>query len=243
MTTEEWDGQRYLVHLDVAETDMGKVIGRGGRVAEAMRALLKVSAARAGHARRPRHRRLTRLLPELDPTSAVSVGRIVAPHGVSGEVKVEPLTDFPQRFEPNSRLYLGDSVLVVEASRWRGRRVYVKFRGVDDRNAAAELNGRELSVPQPQALTEPDIYYQHDILGLNVETESGRLSAGSSRSSRPAPTTSTSFAATAASCSYRQSTTLSSTIDVPGNRIVVDLLPGLEFTSAASERPDRPRRR
>ena len=46
-TTEEWDGQRWVVHLDVAETDMGKVIGRGGRVAEAMRALLKVSAARS----------------------------------------------------------------------------------------------------------------------------------------------------------------------------------------------------
>jgi predicted RNA-binding protein YlqC (UPF0109 family) len=44
--TEEWDGQRYVVHLDVAETDMGKVIGRGGRVAEAMRSLLKVAAAR-----------------------------------------------------------------------------------------------------------------------------------------------------------------------------------------------------
>jgi predicted RNA-binding protein YlqC (UPF0109 family) len=45
-TTEEWDGQRYVVHLEVAETDMGKVIGRGGRVAEAMRSLLKVAAAR-----------------------------------------------------------------------------------------------------------------------------------------------------------------------------------------------------
>jgi predicted RNA-binding protein YlqC (UPF0109 family) len=45
-TTEEWDGQRYLIHLDVADGDMGKVIGRGGRVAESMRALLKVAAAR-----------------------------------------------------------------------------------------------------------------------------------------------------------------------------------------------------
>jgi predicted RNA-binding protein YlqC (UPF0109 family) len=45
-TTEEWDGQRFVIHLDVAETDMGKVIGRGGRVAEAMRSLLKVAAAR-----------------------------------------------------------------------------------------------------------------------------------------------------------------------------------------------------
>lgn len=45
-TTEEFDGHRYLIHLDVADSDMGKVIGRGGRVAEAMRALLKVAAAR-----------------------------------------------------------------------------------------------------------------------------------------------------------------------------------------------------
>ena len=45
-TTEEWDGHRHLIHLDVAASDMGKVIGRGGRVAESMRALLKVAAAR-----------------------------------------------------------------------------------------------------------------------------------------------------------------------------------------------------
>ena len=43
--TEEWDGHRHVVHLDVAESDMGKVIGRGGRVAEAMRSLLKVTSA------------------------------------------------------------------------------------------------------------------------------------------------------------------------------------------------------
>jgi uncharacterized protein len=44
--TEDRDGNRHLLHLDVAEDDMGKVIGRGGRVAEAMRALLKVAAAK-----------------------------------------------------------------------------------------------------------------------------------------------------------------------------------------------------
>ena len=46
VTTEEWDGHRWVIHLDVAEGEMGKVIGRGGRVAEAMRSLLKVAAAR-----------------------------------------------------------------------------------------------------------------------------------------------------------------------------------------------------
>jgi len=46
VATEEWDGHRNVIHLEVAESDMGKVIGRGGRVAEAMRSLLKVAAAK-----------------------------------------------------------------------------------------------------------------------------------------------------------------------------------------------------
>jgi predicted RNA-binding protein YlqC (UPF0109 family) len=46
VVSEEWDGYRFVYHLDVADTDMGKVIGRGGRVAEAVRSLLKVAAAK-----------------------------------------------------------------------------------------------------------------------------------------------------------------------------------------------------
>jgi predicted RNA-binding protein YlqC (UPF0109 family) len=44
--TETEDGNRIQVHLDVAEGDLGKVIGRGGRIASAMRALVKVAAVR-----------------------------------------------------------------------------------------------------------------------------------------------------------------------------------------------------
>ncbi len=36
------------IELSVADEDMGRVIGRGGRVANAMRVLLRVSAAREG---------------------------------------------------------------------------------------------------------------------------------------------------------------------------------------------------
>ena len=45
---EEWEGDRLIVRLQVAEDDMGRVIGRGGRVAQAMRGLLKVAAIRSG---------------------------------------------------------------------------------------------------------------------------------------------------------------------------------------------------
>jgi len=47
VVTERDEGHRTIIHLDVAEGDMGKVIGRGGRVAEAMRTLLKVAAAKS----------------------------------------------------------------------------------------------------------------------------------------------------------------------------------------------------
>jgi uncharacterized protein len=42
---EEWQGNHVIFHLSVAEPDKGKVIGKQGRVANAMRTLLKVAAA------------------------------------------------------------------------------------------------------------------------------------------------------------------------------------------------------
>jgi predicted RNA-binding protein YlqC (UPF0109 family) len=41
-------GTYARIELSVASDDMGRVIGRGGRVANAMRALLRVAAARRG---------------------------------------------------------------------------------------------------------------------------------------------------------------------------------------------------
>lgn len=46
--TEAEERGRVLIHLEVAEDDYGRVIGKGGRIAQSMRALLKVSAVRGG---------------------------------------------------------------------------------------------------------------------------------------------------------------------------------------------------
>lgn len=45
---EEWHGDRVIFHLVVAEPDKGKVIGKQGRIANAVRTLLKVAAAGDG---------------------------------------------------------------------------------------------------------------------------------------------------------------------------------------------------
>ncbi len=46
--TEVIDADGTVIELHVAEEDMGKVIGRNGSVAKALRTLLKVTAARDG---------------------------------------------------------------------------------------------------------------------------------------------------------------------------------------------------
>jgi hypothetical protein len=46
--TEIDNGRDIILELRVAQPDMGRVIGRGGRVANAIRALVQVSAARSG---------------------------------------------------------------------------------------------------------------------------------------------------------------------------------------------------
>ncbi len=46
--SEEDDGDHIVYRLTVAESDMGKVIGKQGRIANAMRTLLKVAAIRRG---------------------------------------------------------------------------------------------------------------------------------------------------------------------------------------------------
>jgi hypothetical protein len=45
---EEQEGDRIVYRLYVADDDMGKVIGKQGRIANAMRDLLKVAAVRHG---------------------------------------------------------------------------------------------------------------------------------------------------------------------------------------------------
>lgn len=45
--SEEQERGRVIIRLEVAEDDYGKVIGKGGRIAQSMRALLKVAAVRA----------------------------------------------------------------------------------------------------------------------------------------------------------------------------------------------------
>lgn len=100
----------------------------------------------------------------------IVIGKIGAPHGVKGEVRVTPLTDFPDRFQALKAVYLDETrSLEIESVKQNKQFFLLKFRGVNDRDGAALLRGKLLKVPRSQAapLGEGE-YYSFDIIGLRV---------------------------------------------------------------------------
>ncbi len=108
----------------------------------------------------------------------LAVGRIVAPHGVRGEVEVEIHTDFPERFVPGARLLVGERKvpMSVESVRPYRKRLLIKFAEVVDRTAAEVWRGAWLHVPVEEAWPlEEDEFYEHQIVGLDVWTDEGEF--------------------------------------------------------------------
>jgi 16S rRNA processing protein RimM len=105
------------------------------------------------------------------------VGRIGRPHGLRGEVTVDVRTDFPdQRFALGAQLRSDTGrTLTVETVRPHRGALLVRFTGVADREAAAELRGQTLCIDAAQLpdLDDPDEFYDHQLEGLAAVGPSG----------------------------------------------------------------------
>ena len=100
----------------------------------------------------------------------ISIGKIVAPHGVRGDVRVIPLTDFPERFRKTKRVFCdGGLVLDIENVKYNKQFVLLKFCDVNSMDEAEKLRNKHISLPKEELVKLPkDHYYQFEIIGLNV---------------------------------------------------------------------------
>jgi 16S rRNA processing protein RimM len=110
----------------------------------------------------------------IDPDDPI-VGVVGAPHGVRGEVKVHPRTDVADRFKKGSRL-LCDGMGELVVSSVRGADVpIVRFEGLNTRNDAERIRGRNLRVSRAEARrAAKDAYLWADLLGLRAQTPDGK---------------------------------------------------------------------
>ena len=102
------------------------------------------------------------------------VGVVGAPHGVRGEVKVQPRTDVADRFRKGSTL-LCDGVGELVVASVRGADVpIVRFEGHNTRTDAERIRGRTLRVSRAEARrAAKGAYLWADLLGLRAETPEG----------------------------------------------------------------------
>lgn len=125
-------------------------------------------------------------------STEVVVGRIGRPHGIRGELSVEPRTDEPdRRFTVGARFATGEpgtdtpgvagggpgrpAHLTVATRRWHQDRLLLRFEEVADRTAAEAVRGLVLrcEVPADERPEDPEEFYDHQLVGLRVQTTDG----------------------------------------------------------------------
>jgi 16S rRNA processing protein RimM len=109
------------------------------------------------------------------------VGRVLRPHGVRGELRVEVVTGFPERLGQHDTFYLAHPDSPEDVRRYPAEEVrqhkgtlLLKLAGCDDRNEAELLRDMLVQIPIEEAVPlEDGEHYHFQIVGVRVETESG----------------------------------------------------------------------
>lgn len=106
----------------------------------------------------------------------LAIGRVIAPRGVRGELKVAVETDTPERFLRTSRVFMGEDrrVYTVRAARLHQGNALLRLAGVETRNDAEVWRNAYVYVALEDAVPlEEGEYYHHQIQGLRVRTTAG----------------------------------------------------------------------
>ncbi|HEX6446697.1 MAG TPA: ribosome maturation factor RimM [Streptosporangiales bacterium] len=166
----------------------------------------------------------------------VLVGRVLRAHGLRGDVLVDPSTDEPtRRFASGARVGLRDAegadrgAAEVVTGTPHGRYWRVRFRGVDDRDAAEQLRGCGLYVDTAELprSADPDDFHDADLIGLAVVTVDGRPVGEVSDVLHPAQDVLVVDRPDAPPAYVPFVRALVPAVDVAGGRLVVDPPPGL----------------
>ena|SRR5690625_3271291 len=104
------------------------------------------------------------------------VGKVLNTHSWRGEVKVQQITDFAERFNSGETVYAKDEegqIIPLKIKRCRKHKnaLLIHFDGYDSLNEVEFLKGLELMIKEEQLTPlAPGEYYYHEIIGCKVVT-------------------------------------------------------------------------
>lgn len=107
----------------------------------------------------------------------VAVGFVRAPRGILGELSVEPMTDFAERFQPGAAVWAAGVSYTIARARPHRNALLIQFEGIESRDQAEPLRGLLLEVPDVTLTPlEQGRYYRFQIVGMDVvDTEGASL--------------------------------------------------------------------
>ena len=102
------------------------------------------------------------------------MGRVVAPYGVLGWLKIHPDTEALDSLVDYETWWMGKDdnwrELIVESAKIHNDVLVVKLQSIDDRDAAFACKGKQVAVPRALLpKLEGDEYYWSDLIGLDVK--------------------------------------------------------------------------
>ncbi|MDO4545132.1 MAG: ribosome maturation factor RimM [Bacillota bacterium] len=106
----------------------------------------------------------------------IKIGKIVNAAGIKGEVKVYNYSDDIEAYLYTDTLLLEDTPFKVESVRRQKNMIILKLEGIDDRNGAEAVKGRELFIMERDLPALPEgQFYVRDVLGMTVREEDGAV--------------------------------------------------------------------
>lgn len=112
----------------------------------------------------------------------ITIGKIIASHGVHGFAKVAPMTDFPERFFDTERVFLfsGEKQIAetdIEEVRTSHKFFIIKFEFFNTPEEVNKYKNVELKVPFEERLKieEENVFYVDDLIGLDAYSSDGNL--------------------------------------------------------------------
>ena len=96
------------------------------------------------------------------------IGKVLKPQGITGEVKVMPLTADFDMLAGIKAVYIGGEPVTVKHCSVRGGSAYILLAGVGTRNDAELLRGKELYINKADIKPKKGSYYVKDITGCQL---------------------------------------------------------------------------
>lgn len=116
----------------------------------------------------------------IDMLDYLSIGFVLKPQGIKGEIKVDPLTDDIMRFDNLDKVYIKSGQeykpLHIKGTRYNNGFVFISLEGYETIESVEPLRNQYLWIPRSMSVKLPeDTFFIADIIGCEVITAQGKM--------------------------------------------------------------------